>query len=91
MKHLGVSIYFEEQGIDTDKLYAEMILTFPGLHAQQESENISRNTRWSIQKRMARGEYFGTHAPLGYRFRDGRLTVEEPEAETVRRIFDLNL
>ena len=76
MKHLGVSIYFEEQGIDTDKLYAEMILTFPGLLAQQESENISRNTRWSIQKRMARGEYFGTHAPLGYRFRDGRLTVE---------------
>ena len=91
LKSLGVSIYFEEQGIDTDKLNAEMILTFPGLHAQQESENISRNTRWSIQKRMARGEYFGTHAPLGYRFKDGRLTVEEPEAETVRRIFDLYL
>lgn len=91
LKSLGVSIYFEEQGIDTDKLNAEMILTFPGLHAQQESENISRNTRWSIQKRMARGEYFGTHAPLGYRFQDGRLTVEEPEAETVRRIFDLYL
>lgn len=91
LKSLGVSIYFEEQGIDTDKLNAEMILTFPGLHAQQESENISRNTRWSIQKRMARGEYLGTHAPLGYRFQDGRLTVEEPEAETVRRIFDLYL
>ena len=91
LKSLGISIYFEEQGIDTDKLNAEMILTFPGLHAQQESENISRNTRWSIQKRMARGEYFGTHAPLGYRFQDGRLTVEEPEAETVRRIFDLYL
>ena len=68
-----------------------MILTFPGLHAQQESENISRNTRWSIQKRMAHGEYFGTHAPLGYQFKDGRLTVEESEAETVRRIFALNL
>ena len=91
LKSLGVSIYFEEQGIDTDKLNAEMILTLPGLHAQQESENISRNTRWSIQKRMARGEYFGTHAPLGYRFKDGRLTVEETEAETVRRIFDLYL
>ena len=62
MKHLGVSIYFEEQGIDTDKLYAEMILTFPGLHAQQESEDISRNTRWSIQKRMARGVFRNARA-----------------------------
>ena len=53
LKELGVSVYFEEQGIDTDKLNSEMIITFPGMAAQQESESISGNMRWSYKKRMA--------------------------------------
>ena len=44
---LGVSVYFEEQGIDSSKLNMEMIVTFPGMAAQQESVNISGNMRWS--------------------------------------------
>lgn len=39
-KEIGVSVYFEEQGIDTEKLNMEMIVTFPGMAAQQESVNI---------------------------------------------------
>ena len=41
LKEIGVSVCFEEQDIDTDKLNIEMILTFPGMAAQQESESIS--------------------------------------------------
>ena len=41
LKELGVSVYFEEQGIDTETLDLEMILTFPGMAAQKESETIS--------------------------------------------------
>lgn len=47
LKELGVSVYFEEQGIDTETLDLEMILTFPGMAAQKESETISENMRWS--------------------------------------------
>lgn len=54
---LGVSVYFEEQGIDSSKLNMEMIVTFPGMAAQQESVNISGNMRWSYQKRMQSGEF----------------------------------
>lgn len=43
LKELGVSVYFEEQGIDSEKLNMEMIVTFPGLAAQKESEAISGN------------------------------------------------
>ena len=57
LKEIGVSIYFEEQGIDTAKLSAEMILTMPGVVAQQESISISENMRWSYNKRMERGEF----------------------------------
>ena len=55
LKELGVSVYFEEQGIDTETLDLEMILTFPGMAAQKESETISENMRWSYRKRMETG------------------------------------
>lgn len=91
LKECGVSIYFEEQGIDTDCISNEMIVTFPGMAAQQESETISKNLRWGIRKRMQTGEYIGSGAPFGYRLVNGQLVICEEEAQTVRRIFDLCL
>lgn len=91
LKELGISVYFEEQGIDTSKINMEMFATFPGLIAQQESESISQNMRWSYQKRMQSGDYNTTKAPYGYTMENGELIVNESEAETIRRIFDLYL
>lgn len=91
LKELGISVYFEEQGIDTSKMNMEMFATFPGLIAQQESESISQNMRWSYQKRMQSGNYNTTKAPYGFTLVNGELTVNETEAVIIRRIFDLYL
>jgi len=91
LKELGVSVYFEEQGIDTSKMNMEMFATFPGLIAQQESESISQNMRWSYQKRMQSGDYNTSKAPYGYTLENGELIVKESEAAVIRRIFDLYL
>lgn len=91
LKEIRVSVYFEEQGIDTNKLNSEMIVTFPGMAAQQESEAISGNLRWGIRKRMASGEYICSHVAYGYTLVDGQMVVCEPEAAVVRRIFQLYL
>ncbi len=91
LKDIGVSVYFEEQGIDTTKINAEMIVTFPGMVAQQESMTISGNLRWGIQKRMKKGEYICTHLPYGYNLVDKKMELNEDEAKVVRRIFDLYL
>lgn len=91
LKELGISVYFEEQGIDTSKMNMEMFATFPGLIAQQESENISQNMRWSYQRRMRSGDYNTQTAPYGYTLENGELIVNEPQAVMVRRIFDLYL
>lgn len=89
LKELGISVYFEEQGIDTSKMNMEMFATFPGLIAQQESESISQNMRWSYQKRMQSGEFNTQSAPYGYIIENGELKVNEPEAMIVQRIFDM--
>lgn len=91
LKEIGVSVYFEEQGIDTDKLNSEMIVTFPGMASQQESESISGNMRWSYKKRMESGEFNCCNPAYGYIMKDGQITVNEPEAVVIRRIFDLYL
>ena len=57
LKEMGVSIYFEEQGIDTATIDLELVMTFPGIAAQRESETISENMRWSYQKRMESGDF----------------------------------
>ena len=91
LKELGVSIFFEEQGIDSDKMNMEMLVTFPGMAAQQESVNISDHLRRSYQMRMESGE-FNCNAPAyGFEMVDGKMVVKEDEAAVIRRIFDLYL
>ena len=88
---MGVSIYFEEQCIDTETVDLEMLMTLPGIAAQKESETISENMRWSYQKRMESGEFNCCRAAYGYDLIDGELRINEAEAEVIRRIFRLYL
>ena len=91
LKDLGVVVVFEEQGIDTAQMLGEMQLTLLAMAAQEESTSISKNMKWSIQKRMDAGTYLGNTAPYGYRLEDGQLKIEETEATVVRRIFEMRL
>ena len=91
LKDLGVVVVFEEQGIDTAQMLGEMQLTLLAMAAQEESTSISKNMRWSIQKRMDAGTYLGNTAPYGYRLEDGQLKIEETEAAVIRRIFEMRL
>lgn len=91
LKEIGVSVYFEEQDIDTAKLSAEMILTMPGVVAQQESMSISENMRWSYRKRMERGEFNCCTPAYGFRRIDKILVIFEKEARVVRWMFRLAL
>lgn len=87
LKSIGVSIYFEEQNIDTSIVTGEMLTAvFAGL-AQAESESIGKNMRWSYEKRMASGEFNTCKSPLGYRMVKGQLEIDEDEAAIVRMIF----
>lgn len=91
LKSLNVSVYFEEQDIDTNRINAEMIITFPGMVAEQESRSISDNLRWSCRKRMEQGEFFGNYVAYGYKLKNKALVINEDEAVIVREIFDMYL
>ncbi|MGO5049878.1 recombinase family protein [Dysosmobacter sp. Sow4_B12] len=87
LKALGVSVYFEEQNIDTAQASGEILTAMFAALAQRESEAISERMRWSYQMRMQKGEFNTCQAPLGFRLNGRALEIIPEEAKIVRRIF----
>ena len=84
---LGITIFFEEQNIQTDDPTCDFVLSMMAAVAQDESHSISRNIQAAYESRYARGEYnLGNNRILGYDCRKGKL-VPNDEAWIVREIF----
>lgn len=86
LKSLGVSVYFEEENINTLSKEGELILTILASYAQEESLSNSENIKWRINKNFREGKAWRPIL-LGYRQVDGRLEIHKEEAKTVKYIF----
>ena len=66
-----------------------MLLTILSSLAQDESRNISENTKWGIRSKFQKGiPHINTCKFMGFdKAEDGRLVVNEEEAKLVRRIY----
>ena len=89
LKALGVGVCFEEQGIDTAQMLGEMQLTLFAMAAQEESASISKNMRWSIQKRMENGTFTACYPAYGFSLENGKLHPKEEEVAIVRIMVSL--
>jgi len=88
LKAHGVSVFFEEQNINSMDVDSEMMIGFHSVLAQAESENISANVRWGIQQRMKSGTFAFRYNILGYRKgENGEPEIVPEEAEAIKTIF----
>lgn len=87
LKEFGASILFEKENIDTAYMSSELLLALSGAQAQEESISISKNMRWSCERRMKNGTYLSSSTPYGYELKSGEFRIIEQEAEIVRLIF----
>ena len=87
LKAIGVTIYFEEQRIDTSKMDGEFMTALHATIAQAESESISKNQRWSYKHRMQSGTFLPSSVPFGYVLAGREIEVDEYRAGIVRRIY----
>ena len=87
LRDIGVHIYFERENINTGDMEGELMLTILSSMAEEESVSISKNARWSIQKRFESGTYKIAYPPYGYRNNDGVMEIIPDEAEAVKYIF----
>lgn len=89
LKTLNVEVRFEKENINTLSGDGELMLTILSSFAEEESKNISQNTKWSMKKKFQRGELvINTKLFLGYdKDKFGDLVVNREEAKIVQRIF----
>lgn len=86
LKSLGISVYFEEQNIDTATADGELMLTILAGFAEEESLSASENQKWRVRRNFEDGKPW-RYFMLGYRNQDGKLSVIPEEAEIVKSIF----
>jgi len=85
--NLGVFIYFEKENINTGSMESELMLSILSGLAESESVSIAENSKWSIKRRFQNGTFKISYPPYGYDAADGKMVVNESQAEIVRFIF----
>jgi DNA invertase Pin-like site-specific DNA recombinase len=87
LRKIGIEIYFEKENMSTLDPTIDFMLTILVAYAEEESHQISTNTKWSIMKKMKRGGNTTTRL-YGYHIEKEAFTIKEDEAKVVSFIFD---
>ncbi len=89
LKEKNIPVIFEKEGVNTMESGGELLITILSSQAQEESRNISENTRWGLTRRFENGIISVNHTKfLGYtKDKDGNLVIVPEEAVIVKRIF----
>lgn len=93
LKEKNIAILFEKENINTLDGSGELLITILSSQAQEESRNLSENTKWGITRRFENGIVSVNHKKfMGYTKDDkGDLVIVPEEAEIVRGIFRMYL
>ena len=89
LKEKGVTVWFEKENIRSTDKNAELAITIFTMLAQEEIRNMSENIQWGFKRRFEQGVTLNNYKYFfGYVVIDGKLIVNEEQAEVVRNIFD---
>ena len=96
LRDLNISVYFENENIDTMTAGGEVLITILAAMAEQESRTISTNVKWAWQRKFQNGEIIlNTGLMLGYTKLPNKdengydvYEINEEEAAIVRRIYE---
>ena len=88
LKNLNVDVFFEKENIHTLSADGEFMITLLASYAQEEARQVSENQLWRVRKAFEQGIPTTCHH-YGYRLIDGKFKIYPPEAEVVRKIFEL--
>lgn len=89
LKQYGVEVYFVNDGIWTMDGDGEVRLTIMASIAQDESRKTSERVKAGQKMSREKGVLYGSGNIIGYDRVDGTYVINEEQAATVRRIFNL--
>ena len=83
----GVGVFFQNDNICTIDTDSELRLTIMSSIAADEVRKLSERVRWRHRRSIESGNIMGNSRIFGYDKKDCKLTVNESEAEMVRRVW----
>lgn len=88
LKEMGVTVFFESQGIDTKDPSSNLILTICAALAEEDIRTMSSNIKWGVSKRYAEGKVHMSGTMYGYRIKKGKFEIVSSEAIVIKQIFN---
>lgn len=88
LKLNNVEVIFQKENISTFDPSIEMVLSILAMHAEEESNNISQNTLWSIKRKKQKGGNLTTSL-YGYEIKGESWKIVPSEAKAIRIIFEM--
>ncbi len=88
MQDFGVNLICVEDGIDFSEDTGKLMISVLSAVAEIERENIRVQMMEGRIQKAREGKWNGGFAPYGYQLIDGKLQINEEEAEAIRVIFD---
>ena len=88
MQDYGVNLICVEDGIDSSKDAGKLMISVLSAVAEIERENIRVQTMEGRIQKAREGKWNGGFAPYGYQLTDGKLQINEKEAEAIRVIYE---
>ncbi len=85
-KECGIAVVSITEHIEDDKFAVIMEAMLEAM-AEYYSINLAEEVKKGMTEKALRGEY-QAYAPFGYRMENGKLVIDELQADTVRSIFD---
>jgi site-specific DNA recombinase len=85
----GVGVFFQSDNINTFFPDSELRLTIMSSIAQEEVRKISERVRFGFKRAIEKGVVLGNDNIWGYQKNNGKLIIDEEEANIVRQIFDM--
>ena len=87
LQKFHVDLIAKEENIDTSTKQGKFMFTLLAAMAEMERENIIEQTSNGKKYNALDGNWNGGMAPYGYKLSDGKLLVNQEEAEVVKKIF----
>ena len=85
----GVGVLFQSDNINTLLPDSELRLTIMSSIAQDEVRKISERVKFGFKRAIDNGVVLGNSKIWGYEKKDGKLVINEDQAEVVRLIFEM--
>ena len=89
LQRCGVGVFFENDGINTLDEDAELRLAIMSSIAQEELRKLSARVQFGHKQAIKDGVVLGNSRIFGYTKNNGKLVIDEKQAEMVKELFEL--